>query len=234
MSASYFVTGTDTGVGKTTVAAGILAALRRRGHSVRALKPAETGCVHRDDGNLLAADAILLGEAAGAPAPVPFRYTTPAAPAVAARIEGVPFDIARVEDIYVHMAGRGADLILVEGAGGLLVPYTETLLAADLAKRLALPLLVVARASLGTINHTLLTIAEARRRDLRIAGVILNRVIAEEGPDEKTNASEIERLGQVRVIGTVEHIAEAFRRDVRALGDAVEAAFDPASLLTGA
>jgi dethiobiotin synthetase len=151
---------------------------------------------------------------------------------VAARIEARPFDVTSVINAYDHIARRSPRLLLVEGAGGLLVPFGDELLGADLAVELRLPLLVVARASLGTINHTLLTVNEARRRGLSVAAVILNRVAPEVGPDEATNASEIERLARVRVLGPVPHLAAPLRRDPVALADAVETAFDPGILLT--
>jgi dethiobiotin synthetase len=230
----YFVTGTDTGVGKTTIAAGILAALRRRGVSVAALKPAESGCP-RVGGDLLPEDGALLRRAAGLDeipldVIVPHCLSTPVAPGVAARQEEQPFDWSRVLAARARLLERRPRLLLVEGAGGILVPYADDLLAADIAGRLELPLLIVARASLGTINHTLLTIAEARRRSLAVAGVILNRVTAEAGPDEATNAAEIERWSGVRVLGTVAHLPLAARRDPAALADAIESALDPSRL----
>jgi dethiobiotin synthetase len=209
---SYFVTGTDTGVGKTTVSVGILATLRQRGKRVLALKPVETGC----DPDPL--DALALEAATGqASPPVVYCFTPPVAPAVAARHANVRIDLEAIR--RAMPTADEADLLLVEGAGGLLVPYTDELLAADLVHSLRLPLLIVARASLGTINHTLLTVFEARRRGLEIAGVILNRVVAARGPDEDDNASEIERLGDVKILGIVPH------------GGDVTAAFDPAILL---
>jgi dethiobiotin synthetase len=216
---TYFVTGTDTGVGKTFVSAGILASLRRRGHATAALKPVETGCDPEP------ADGALLRVSAGT-CLVPHTYRSPVAPAVAARLEGNPVSLERIR---AALASISADFCLVEGAGGLLVPYADDLLAADLVAALGLPLLVIARASLGTINHTLLTIAEARRRGLAIAGVILNRVTAAAGPDEPHNIGEIERHGRVPVLGTVPHVPGA--TDPAALADAVEQAFDPTSLV---
>jgi dethiobiotin synthetase len=102
-----------------------------------------------------------------------------------------------------------------------LVPFADDLLAADLAAATGAPLLIVARAGLGTINHTLLTVAEARRRGLAVAGVILNRLDAAPAPAEASNAAEIERLGHVAVLGTVPHVAPPDRRDPGALADAV-------------
>lgn len=205
------------------------------------MKPAESGCP-RADGELVPDDGVLLRKAAGLDgsdpgvealpieAVVPHRLATPVAPGVAARLEGAPFEWARVVAAREKILSRRPDLFLVEGAGGLLVPYTDDLLACDVAARLELPLLIVAHASLGTINHTLLTVFEARRRGLAVAGVILNRVSPDSGPDEATNASEIERLGRVPVLGTVPHIPEKDRRDPQALALAVEFAFDPERL----
>lgn len=231
---ALFVTGTDTGVGKTTVAAGLLAALRRQGFRVGAVKPVETGCA-LVEGALVPDDARLLRDAAGLDAPLdlvaPHRYATPVAPAVAARREGRPFSLAAVEASLASVRRLAPDLTLVEGAGGLLVPYDDALLAADLVATLRLPLLVVARASLGTINHTLLTITEARRRGLSVVGVVLSRVLAERGPDEDDNAAEIERLARVRVLGTVPHLPAATRRDPAALADAVASVMDPRVLV---
>jgi dethiobiotin synthetase len=239
-TAGYFVTGTDTGVGKTTVSAGILAALHRRGFTVAALKPAESGCEPRG-GDLVPADGTLLRVAAGLDdlpieRIVPHRLASAVAPGVAARLEGIPFSWPRVVEARAALVARKPRLLLVEGAGGLLVPYADDLVGADLAARLELPLLIVARASLGTINHTLLTVFEARRRGLTVAGVILNRVVSELGPDEASNAAEIERLGGIRVLGTVPHLPPSARCDPAALAAAVESAFDPEllCLVTGA
>ncbi len=226
---AYFITGTDTGVGKTTVAAGILAARRQRGHRVAALKPAETGCAPDPH------DALLLRAAAGlddVPIEriVPHRYATPVAPAVSAHREGRPFDVGAVMTARAALLADAPELLLVEGAGGLLVPYTDAMLGVHLARALGHPLLIVARASLGTINHTLLTIAEARRHELPIAGVILSRVIDARAPDEDDNAAEIARHGRVPVLGTFAHLPPAARTDLAALAAAAEAALDVSAL----
>jgi dethiobiotin synthetase len=211
MTASYFVTGTDTGVGKTHVASELLTRARARGMTTAVLKPAETGCAADARGDLVPADGLRLRAAAGATdlpidRIVPHRYATPVAPAVAARLEGRPFSLERTLAAARDLAG--ADLFLIEGAGGLLVPFSDDLLAADVAAALAAPLLIVARARLGTINHTLLTVFEARRRGLSVAAVILNPLPADittnatnvADPSIPLNAGEIERIGQVRVL----------------------------------
>jgi dethiobiotin synthetase len=162
-----FVTGTDTGVGKTVVACALVRALRARGIAVGAMKPTETGV-----GPAGPADAIALREAAGLDIPLadvcPQAFALPAAPAAAGAV-----DLAAIESAYARVRARRAFLV-VEGAGGLLVPIAAQLSMADLAVRLALPLLVVARAALGTINHTRLTLEAAHARGLRVAGVVIS------------------------------------------------------------
>jgi len=156
--AGVFVTGTDTGVGKTVVATALVTALRERGVDVGVMKPCETGV--GPDGPL---DALALAAAAGEPDPIdavcPWPLPVPAAPSVAAALAGRPLDLDAIGRAYRALAGRHA-FTVVEGAGGLLVPIHEEASMADLAAGLDLPLLVVVRTALGTINHTLLTLAE--------------------------------------------------------------------------
>jgi len=167
-----FVTGTDTGVGKTLVVCALLRALRARGIDAGAMKPIETGV--GPDGP---ADAIALRVAAGERDPLadvcPQPFALAAAPAAAARAEGRPVDLAAIDAAYLRLRAR-REFLIVEGAGGLLVPIAVDLAMADLAQRFALPLLVVARAALGTINHTRLTLDAARARSLTVAGVMIS------------------------------------------------------------
>jgi dethiobiotin synthetase len=184
-----FVTGTDTGCGKTTVAVALCRAARAAGLAVRVLKPVETGCEERD-GRLHPADAVALALAAGDDSPLerlcPYRLRLPAAPQVAASCEGIEIDPERIEKALAE-AARGADLVVVEGAGGLRVPIRQGLDMAGLAARLGLPLLVVARARLGTINHTLLTLDAAATRGLRVAGVVINHTEPELPAGDRRN-----------------------------------------------
>jgi dethiobiotin synthetase len=205
----YFVTGTDTGVGKTTVSCAILAAARARGLRVDAIKPVETGCRADRDGNLYPADAALLAQAAlgdetqGRALQV---YRHPLAPSVAAELEGNPVDIELIEAGLQTLRRARPDLLLVEGAGGLLVPLTDELDMAGIARLFALPLLIVARDSLGTINHTLLTLDAARHRGLDVAGVVLSAAAAGTSrTDAERNALEISRRGGARVLGILPH-----------------------------
>jgi dethiobiotin synthetase len=166
------VTGTDTGVGKTVVACALVAALGARGLMVGTLKPVETGVTRRDGGT----DAERLRAAAGDADPLevvgPLTYAEPLAPWVAAERTGRPVDLARLDALVArHAAER--DALVVEGAGGLLVPFTRTLTFADLAARWALDVVVVAANRLGVLNHALLTVREAARRGLAVRAVAL-------------------------------------------------------------
>ena len=185
----WFVAGTDTGVGKTLVACTLVRALRRRGTAVGVMKPIETGV-----GAEGPCDALALREAAGVDDPLeticPQRYALPAAPTVAAEAEGREVDLDAVRAAFAILAARHAALI-VEGAGGLLVPAAKDISMADLAGELGLPLIVVARASLGTINHTRLTLEAAEARALPIAGVVISHA---DGPLSSPDAANLDAL----------------------------------------
>jgi dethiobiotin synthetase len=172
--AGILVTGTDTGVGKTAVACAIAASLAQRGLRVSAWKPVETGI---EPGAEESSDAALLARAAASGEPpdsvCTYRLRAPLAPAVAARLEGITIDFAHLEQAYRQRAGR-ADAVIIEGAGGLLVPLAGRSTYVDLARRLAVPILIVTANRLGTINHTALTARVAAAEGLRVVGFVLN------------------------------------------------------------
>jgi len=211
------VTGTDTGVGKTTVSCALLAAWRRRGQPVSALKPLETGSPDGPPGE----DASRLAAAAGQPATTAawMCLSQPVAPEAAARAAGVTIAPAALSAACRAAAGP---FTLVEGAGGLLVPIGPGYTMADLAAELGAAVLLVGRTRLGTINHTLLTIAECRRRGLRLLGVVLNRCQAEVGPEEQDNASLIESHGGVPVWGPFPYVPELAQLPPQSLAEAAE------------
>jgi dethiobiotin synthetase len=159
----------------------------------------------------------------------------PAAPALAASAAGLQVDLVAVAD-RAYALGRRGNFLLVEGAGGLLVPYAAHETAADLAARIGLPLLVVGRTALGTINHVSLTLAEAARRRLRVAGYILNRTLPEAGPHEDGNSDMIAAVTGVRPLGEIPHLPADVRDDDDRLADALLAALgeDVVSALLGA
>ncbi|HTN54338.1 MAG TPA: dethiobiotin synthase [Anaeromyxobacter sp.] len=187
-----FVTATDTGVGKTEVSCALLLAARAAGLDAVGMKPAQSGEAPGES-----SDAERLRVAAGGVEPLeaicPYRFGPPLAPAVAARLEGREVSLARIVAAARALAARHAAL-LVEGAGGLLVPLTERESFADLASALGLPVLLVARAGLGTVNHTALTVEALRRRGLRLAGIVLNRTGPTDDPSVPHNAAEIARI----------------------------------------
>ena len=196
-----FVTGTDTGVGKSVLAAAILAALRARGATVRALKPVITGLDEPPDPDW-PPDHELLARAAGASPEqvVLVGYGPPVSPHLAAELAGRP--ILPAELISAARAQTSADEItVVEGVGGLLVPLADGYDVRQFAADLALPLVIAARPGLGTINHALLTLEAARDTGLHVAGVVLTPWPAEPTEIERSNRETIARLGRVVVSG---------------------------------
>lgn len=191
-----FVTGTDTGVGKTVVAGAVALALRDRGLDVGVCKPVQSGALAADP----AGDAMLLLGWTGvrdAPGEVcPHSFPEPVAPLVAARLAGEELDCDEVCERVRVLAARH-DALVVEGAGGLYVPVGEQWTVGELAAKLAYPALVVARPGLGTVNHTLLTVVAARRLGIDVLGVVLNG----DDPLAADNAAMIERFGDVPVLG---------------------------------
>lgn len=194
-----FVTGTDTGVGKTVVSAALLARARAAGHSVLGFKPAESGCVTKGD-ELYPADAALLAEVAGHPIACPFRYREPLSPAAAAALEGRMFNALEAIEQWKELSA-GVDLALAEGAGGLLVPLAPGLLIADLVAALDMPLLIVGRDNLGTINHTAMTIEVARSRGLSLLGFVFSATGQVSDDRAHANARAVVEQTGVRCLG---------------------------------
>ena len=209
---AYFVTGTDTGVGKTTVSCALLAAAARNGMRAVGLKPAESGCPLDDDGIPRPLDALALQASGNVALPLevhcPYRFLPAVAPGVAAAGSGVSIDIARIQQCLEQARNCHPDLLLVEGAGGLLVPFGAGLLIADLAAHLELPLLVVARPDLGTINHTLLTLEVARLRGLQVIGFAFSSGSAALDKDfVASNVAEIQRVDPTKFLGCLPFIS---------------------------
>jgi dethiobiotin synthetase len=214
-----FVTGTDTGVGKTTISVALLRHARRAGLRPIPFKPVETGCPAEP------ADAGALWRSAEPPIPQSevclYALRLAAAPALAAAAEGKRIDLDRIVERASALAAQG-DFLLVEGAGGLLVPYDNHLTTVDLAQRLALPLLIVARTALGTVNHTALTLREAARSGLTVAGVIFSRATERLDPHEGGNSALIASLTGQDALGTLPYLPAAARTDPNLLADALE------------
>jgi dethiobiotin synthetase len=197
------ITATDTGVGKTLIASAIAAHLRRRGLRVAVSKPCATGCATRREG-LVSEDAEFLAHFADTRHTLelvcPQRFAEPLAPAIAAERAGEPLDWPLIDRAIQTMC-EGADVIVVEGIGGILTPMDPKHTFLDVAAWLKLPAVVVARPGLGTINHTLLTCQALRARNIPVAGVVINRYPPETpGVAEETNPRAIERWGKVPVL----------------------------------
>ena len=189
---NYFITGTDTGAGKTYVTALLLESIRAEGRSAAGYKP--ISCGDRED-----AEALL---AASTPAPQlsidrinPVHLKTPAAPLAAAMIENQPVDLTLIKETYAELAGE-FDQVLVEGAGGWEVPISDGYNISDLAAELGLPVLVVVNNRLGALNHTILTARAIASRGLECAGIILNHVA-----DERDSASVSNRVVLEQALG---------------------------------
>ena len=197
-----FVTGTGTEVGKSVLAAAVCAALSARGERVAAFKPVVTG-VDDPPGEFPRDHELLAAAAGGAQAPdqvAPYRFGPPVSPHYAAELAGEPIEPARLV-AFARSLGESADVLVAEGVGGLLVPITTGYLVRDLARDLALPLVVAARTGLGTINHTLLTVEAARAVSLDVRGVVMTPWPDEPSPIERSNRATVERLAGVPVSG---------------------------------
>jgi dethiobiotin synthetase len=197
----YFLTGTDTGVGKTLVACALVRVLRALGADVGVMKPVETGVGERGP-----EDAVALHDAAGGPDPLclvcPERFALAAAPSVAASAEGREVDLDRIREAFAALRARHR-VMVVEGAGGLLVPLTRDFSIASLALEMQLPLLVVARGGLGTINHTLLTLQAADSAGLPVAGVVISHGPHLLSPADAANLGALRSALGERLVGEV-------------------------------
>ena len=185
---NLFLTGTDTGVGKTYAAALLVRALRRAGLDTAPMKP--FCCGDRSDAEALYA-------ACGGEVPLeiinPVWYATPAAPYAAANVENRPADLALIHSAFAQLRAQHRSLI-VEGVGGWMVPIAKDYFVADLAAEFGLPVAVVVRNRLGALNHALLTMRDIERRGLPFAGIIFNRAEAENDPAAATNRGLLEEL----------------------------------------
>ena len=196
MGSGIFITGTDTGVGKTFFTCALAALLREMGYRVGVMKPTETGCVE-SDGRLFPEDAWRLKEASGSEEPIekicPYRLPEPLAPSIAAERAGVRIDIDHLLSIY-HEIALQHDVTLIEGAGGLMVPLLPSYTFADFASTAKLPVTVVAANKLGAINHLLLTLEHAACKGLRVTGYVLNHVGNEFSLATQTNRDVLRSL----------------------------------------
>ncbi len=186
----FFVTGTDTGVGKTAVASALALCLQEQGYSVVVMKPLATGGGENYPKSILKSDPV-------------FCFRAPLSPYAASLLEKKTISAKKILGAYRALRKK-YDVVIVEGIGGLLVPIKKNYFVADLAREMKLPLLIVARPGLGTLNHTLMTIKTAQSYKLPIAGIIFNHVQpSSDDVSEKTNAKILQKLTNVPVLGTL-------------------------------
>ena len=207
----FFITGTDTGVGKTVVTACLSLLFKNQGIDVGVMKPIETG-VNPKCSSTANSDAKFLMEISGTTDAeeevCPYQLKIPASPYQASQIVGTPIQPATILEQFKILQSRH-NMMLMEGVGGLLVPITASYNVADLAREIGLPLIIVSRIRVGTLNHTLLTINAARQYGLKIKGIILNK---QESGDldevEKQQAALIEELSDTPILGTCPFIED--------------------------
>jgi dethiobiotin synthetase len=207
MARRLLITGTDTGVGKTTVGCALAFAFKARGMRVGVMKPAETGCASGADGVLEPADARALAYAGACSMPLdliaPFRYRSQLAPAAAAEADALPApDFDRIAECFRAIQAE-SDIVIVEGTGGIAAPITWNRDFADLAWLLDLELIVVIANRRGCLNIATLTLKYADSRGLKSAGYILNDVEPEASAAAETNEASMARLTHARPLGRV-------------------------------
>ncbi len=214
MADDFFVTGTDTGIGKTVFTALATALLAGDNKQTGVMKPIQTGCLERN-GEKVAPDLEFVRRACGdifdpevLDLMAPVRLRMPASPHLAAAEEEKEIEVERIIRTY-HKLSERFDNLFVEGAGGVLVPITEDYLMVDLMVELDLSVILVSRSGLGTINHTLLSLEVLKSRDLEIAGVIFNDPEPKNwGPVERDNMQIIEKISGNSVTGRLPHIPD--------------------------
>ncbi len=212
MTKSIFITGTDTGAGKTVVAAALAAYLSlAKKIDVGVMKPFESGFPGIDSKDFIS-DGAFLKQASGADDPLdmitPYRLATPLSPEGAARVEGIDIDPELVKKAYNRLQDSH-DLVIVEGAGGVLVPIKKNLFFADLMRLWGTPVIIVGRLGLGTINHTLLTNAYLKSHNVRVLGVILNDTDNQEDPAKAGNPETLRTYLDVPLFGVFPYLGQA-------------------------
>ncbi|KKB33508.1 Dethiobiotin synthetase [Bacillus thermotolerans] len=209
----FFVTGTDTDVGKTMISSGLAAVLREKRFDVGVFKPLLSGVAREDSKS----DTSLLKQLSQTPLShkeiTPFEFKEPLAPYVAGKLEG---KIVEMEDLVSHWKRirEKHKFFIVEGAGGISVPLGKDFLVSDLIKVLQLPIVIVARPNLGTFNHTFLTVEYAKKLSLPIAGIVINGINDLPSLAEKTNPDLIERLCGVPVLGVTPKLKDITKENI--------------------
>jgi dethiobiotin synthetase len=204
MAKGFFITGTDTGVGKTLIAGAFIKTVQFLGKKVCGMKPVESGCGRKGE-VLVPDDGMFLKQVSHVEEPLslitPCCLESPLAPMAAAQVDARDIDISAIGTAFSKLSGR-YEVLVVEGIGGLMVPITRDYYALDLAGELGLPLIVVARPGLGTINHTMLTVHCALKAGLDVAGIVINYTHPPENSlAEQTNPKLLAQISPAPLVG---------------------------------
>ncbi|MCK5594771.1 dethiobiotin synthase [bacterium] len=214
MRKGVFITGTDTEVGKTIVAGGLARIFRGMGINVGVMKPVETGGEYKKD-KLVGKDTeylIRMSKISDTYSHInPYILRRPLAPYVAAKLEEKRIQKKKILASFRNLTNK-YDFLIVEGCGGFLVPITSSYMVSDLAGDMKLPVIIVVRAGLGSINHALLTLDHARRSEIEVIGIIINKTDRNTQMSEKTNPQVIKTFGKVPILGIIPYISE--RRNI--------------------
>lgn len=203
LAKGVFITGTDTGIGKTVITAALAWTMTQAGGKVAVMKPVQTGTGLPGLTDIEFVERVL-DTKYGLDDVCPYRFREPLSPLSASKISGIQIDIGKIKTAFQRLRST-FDIVIVEGAGGLLVPIREGYLMADLASELDLPLLIVTRPGLGTLNHTALTVESAGRRGLEVTGIVINRFPASPGLAERSNPEIIVRMTGAPIAGVFPH-----------------------------
>ncbi len=217
-----FITGTDTGVGKTLITAALARHFTTKGLKVGVMKPIETGVANPQT---LGADAALLRWSCNSTDSddviSPYRYEKALAPCQAASAAKRPIDVEKIIAAHENLC-VGKDLVLIEGAGGLMVPIRGGYIMSDLARQLNMPLLIITHPRLGTLNHTLLTTFAARAMELEISGYLINRMPEDPGEAEKQAPHLLSSLASADLLGVLPEVDGSDQEKVKVLAEAIE------------
>lgn len=226
-----FIAGTDTGVGKTVVTAGLGAYLRDSGFNCALMKPVESGCLSGSPKS----DSYFLKKLSHSPQDIDqintYAFEEPLAPGVAAQLEGMEISFDKIGEAYKRLELLYSG-ILVEGAGGLMVPLTGRYMMFDLISYLELPVLLVARTGLGTINHTLLSLELLKEKGIPVAGVVLNSETKSQDPSAKYNLSTLSQWTDTPIWGVLDRVLRVMDRSElvqnirKGIGEAVDQYFE--------
>ncbi len=202
----YFITGTNTDIGKTVVTAGIALASLRNSQKTIVMKPVQTGT--DDYPTDIQTIETLIEEKISNELSIPYAFKMPASPHLAAKKENKSIDVSKILDSYNELQKMDIDTLLVEGAGGLLVPITEDYLMIDLIKDMDISVILVTTTLLGTINHTLLSIEAMKSRGIDIAGIIINKTSQNPSEIELDNIRIIKKLSKVKILAEIKDFSD--------------------------